>query len=44
MLFTGEPGTDLLDVGLDAVVLCCNVVNMVDVEDAVVGVLAGTVT
>ena len=39
-----EAGTDLLDAGPGAVVLRCNVVDMVDVEDAVVGVLAGTVT
>ena len=44
MLFSVEPGTDLLDVGLGTVVLRCNVVNMVVVEDTVVGVDAGTVT
>ena len=44
MPFTVEPETDLLDVCLGVVVLRCNVVNMVDVEEAVVGVLAGTVT
>ena len=43
MLFSVEPGTNLLDACLGAVVLRCNVVNMVDVKDTVVGVLAGTV-